>query len=98
MFRKFACILSAAGILLTFRISAQAAGETVIQYPKELAGMVFLWEGTKSFLEPGGNVLTMDAAAGKLPDTGDYPAPIFTAMLLSMGVVIVLVMTEDRRK
>ena len=34
----------------------------------------------------------------ELPRTGDYPAPIFTAMLLSMGVVFLLVLMENRKK
>ena len=38
------------------------------------------------------------AICSEPPNTGDYPAPIFTAMLISMGIVVVLVMTENRKK
>lgn len=32
------------------------------------------------------------------PRTGDYPAPIFAAMVLSLGAVILMVLAENRRK
>ena len=37
-------------------------------------------------------------AESEIPKTGDYPAPILTGMLLSMGVVILMAVTENRKK
>lgn len=32
------------------------------------------------------------------PGTGDYPSPIITSMILSMGVVLLMIMAENRKK
>ena len=47
-----------------------------------------------------GNILAMYLATeGRgLPDTGDYPAPLFTAMGISLLVVVLMVLTENRKK
>lgn len=36
--------------------------------------------------------------SSEIPRTGDYPAPIFMAMLLSSGIIIFMVFTENRKK
>jgi len=37
-------------------------------------------------------------ALTEIPRTGDYPAPIFMAMLLSFAVVVLMILTENRKK
>ena len=34
----------------------------------------------------------------EIPRTGDHPAPIFMAMLLSLGIAVFIVLTENRKK
>ena len=46
-------------------------------------------------------VITIPADTGALseiPKTGDYPAPIFLAMMLSFGIVLFMIITENKRK
>ena len=37
-------------------------------------------------------------ALSEIPETGDYPAPIVAAMMLSLGIVFFLVLSENRKK
>ena len=103
MFRKIACILSAVGIFLMIRVSAQAAGGTVFQSLEQETGQTVPWDKPMAGDETlgcRGNILAMNVVAEEsgLPDTGDYPAPIITAMGISLGIVFLLVMTENLRK
>lgn len=44
-------------------------------------------------------VITMGTEYGsEIPKTGDYPAPIFLAMVISFGVVVFMVLAENRKK
>ena len=90
MFRKIVCMLSAVGILFGMVLSAAAEGQ-VIQgagYTVCLAEQSYF--GTK------GNILATEGRG--LPDTGDHPAPLFTAMGISLLVVVLMVLTENRKK
>ena len=94
MFRKIVCMVSAAGILFGMVLSAAAEGQVI-----QGAGYaVCLTE--QPYFGAQGNILAMELATEgrELPDTGDYPAPIFTAMGISLLVVVLMVLTENRKK
>ena len=71
-----------------------ASSETAVGYP-----------GFSPFLVPlyGENNMHVVISPGignysEIPRTGDYPAPILMAMLLSLGIVIFMVLAENRKK
>ena len=85
MFRRFICILSVTGMVLALRLPVYA-GETQyhVALPEHFCADITVCPAVISEKE--------------LPETGDYPAPIFTAMVLSLGAVILMVLTENRKK
>lgn len=82
MFRRFVCILSVTGMVLALGVGVQAE-----EVPGPAAHQCM-----------DADFYPVVATETEIPKTGDYPAPILTGMLLSMGVVILMAVTENRKK
>ncbi len=108
MFRKIVCTLFAGGLVLFICAPVHAAGFSgfkegaclVVRDESEPGSFPFMPYFVPSSAEMGlekSCYPQITVAAGP-PKTGDYPAPIFAAMVLSLGVVFLLILTENRKK
>ena len=108
MFRKIVCTLFAGGLVLFICAPVHAAGSSGFEEGMRLVIQAESGPGSfpfKPYYTPPSTDMGQVrfyhpeiTVVAESPKTGDYPAPIFAAMGLSLGVVFLLILTENRMK